>query len=265
MDFIQAFWLAFLQGVTEFLPVSSSGHLALAPAIFGWPDQGLAFDVAVHVGTLVAVLIYFRNDVCIILRDWLRSIFTGEVTTYSRLAWSIVFMSLLIAVAGYYLEELVSTVLRNPVSVAAATILFGLLLWIADRSGKRQRDLDALNWKDVLVVGVSQILALVPGTSRSGVTITAGLMMGLTRQASAKLSFLMAIPVIFMAGTWQARGLADQSASTDWQVLVFGTFVSAVVALVCIHLFLRYINRFSLVPFAIYRLILGVILLVTFL
>lgn len=265
MDYFQAFWLALIQGVTEFLPISSSGHLALVPSVLGWSDQGLAFDVAVHVGTLVAVLIYFRTEVGLLIGDWLQSIINGRSTTYSKLAWSIAFASLLIGVAGYFLEEIVSTVLRNPVSIALTTIVFGVLLWIADARGARDRGLEMLSWKDVLVISIAQIFALIPGTSRSGVTITAGLLMGLTRQASAKLSFLMAIPVILMAGVWQARGLVNQPADIDWGILIFGALISAIVAFICINFFLRYLQRFSLVPFAIYRLILGVILLATFL
>jgi len=264
MDWIQAFWLSLIQGLTEFLPISSSGHLALVPSIFNWPDQGLAFDVAVHVGTLIAVLVYFHRDVVLILRDWFRSLNGGPVTAHSKLAWAIAFATLLVGIAGIYLELIVGTVLRNPISIAAATIIFGIVLGLTDKFGTRRRALDSITWKDVLVISTAQVLALIPGTSRSGVTISAGLAMGLTREAAARFSFLMAIPVITLAGAWQGRGLAEQVQPVQWSILIFAVLVSALVAGFCIHFFLRYLQRFSLMPFVVYRLILGVILLVVF-
>ena len=264
MDMVHAFWLAFIQGVTEFLPISSSGHLALVPSVFGWPDQGRAFDVAVHVGTLAAVLIYFRSDIRLILRDWIGSMTSGVSTVYSKLAWSIVFATLLVGIAGVIFEMFYSTMVRNPMSIAIATIVFGILLGAADILGSKQRSIDSITWCDVLVIGAAQVLALIPGTSRSGITISAGLMMGLSRDAAARFSFLMAIPVITLAGAWETMGLARTDDPVNWPVLGFGVLVSAVVALACIHYFLRYLQRFSLMPFVVYRLILGVILLAMF-
>lgn len=268
MDWTQALWLSVIQGLTEFLPVSSSGHLALAPALFNWNDQGLVFDVAVHVGTLIAVLIYFRKDIVLIIGDWLRSLTGGPVTIHSKLAWSIAFATILIGIAGILFEHIVSTALRNPLSIASATIVFGLLLGAADKFGAKQRRMESISWKDVLFIGAAQVLALIPGTSRSGITISAGLMMGLTREAAARFSFLMAIPVLALAGIWLGKGLfdqADHAQAVQWPILVFATAVSAIIALLCIHYFLNYLQRFSLLPFMIYRLILGVILFVVFL
>jgi undecaprenyl-diphosphatase len=264
MDMVHAFWLAFIQGVTEFLPISSSGHLALVPSVFGWPDQGRAFDVAVHVGTLAAVLIYFRSDIRLIMRDWIGSMTSGVSTVYSKLAWSIVFATLLVGIAGVIFEMFFSTMVRNPISIAIATILFGILLGAADILGAKQRSIDSITWRDVLVIGAAQVLALIPGTSRSGITISAGLMMGLSRDAAARFSFLMAIPVITLAGAWETMGLARTHDPVNWLVLGFGVLVSAVVALACIHYFLKYLQRFSLMPFVVYRLILGVILVAMF-
>jgi len=264
MDFFQAFWLAVIQGFTEFLPVSSSGHLALIPSVFGWTDQGLAFDVAVHVGTLLAVLIYFRQDLSLILRDWVVSVTGGDSTVYSKLAWAIVLASVPVGVVGLFFEPVVSGIFRSPVLIAFATIGFGVVLWLTDWLGKRQRDIREMSWKDVLVISLAQVLALIPGTSRSGVTISAGLAMGLTRQAAARFSFLLAIPVIFMAGTWQVLKMVSGPEVVNWPILVFGSMTSAVVAFLCIYFFLRYLERFSLMPFVIYRLVLGIILLVVF-
>jgi undecaprenyl-diphosphatase len=264
MDFFQAFWLAVIQGFTEFLPVSSSGHLALVPSIFGWTDQGLAFDVSVHVGTLLAALSYFRGDLKLILRDWVVSVTGGDSTAYSKQAWSIIFASVPVGVVGLLFEPVISSIFRSPVCIALATIGFGIVLWLADRLGKRQRDVGEITWKDVLIIGLVQVLALIPGTSRSGVTISAGLAMGLTRQAAARFSFLLAIPVIFMAGLWQVLKMVSGLEAVNWSILIFGSMTSALVAFVCIHFFLRYLERFSLMPFVIYRLALGIILLAMF-
>jgi undecaprenyl-diphosphatase len=233
--------------------------------LFGWPDQGLAFDVAVHVGTLLAVLAYFRKDIGLILLHWLRSLGGGPVTTYSRLAWAIAWATVMVGIAGILLESAVSRWLRDPLPVAAATIGFAILLGWADRAGSRSRNLDDINWRDILAIGGAQVLALIPGTSRSGITITTGLAMGLTREAAARFSFLMAIPVIALAGAWQMRRLVASAEPVAWGVLLFATVVSGLVAFACIHWFLGYIRRFSMMPFVIYRLVLGLILLVVFL
>lgn len=264
-DYLHALWLALLQGFTEFLPISSSGHLILLPALLSWNDQGLAFDVAVHVGTLVAVMVYFRDDVSRICIDWLRSITGGPATPYSRLAWAIGFATIIVGIAGLLLEAFIVRHLRVPVPVAVATIFFGLLLWWADRAGSRQRDIEQIQWRDVLMIGLAQALALIPGTSRSGVTITMGLAMGLTREAAARFSFLLAIPVIILAGVWQTRELVVRGESVNWGVLVFGSVVSAITAYLCIHWFLHFLRRFSMFPFVLYRLALGIVLLWVFL
>lgn len=264
MEYVQAFWLAFIQGITEFLPISSSGHLALVPSLFGWPDQGLAFDVAVHVGTLTAVLLYFRSDIYLILKDWVLSITTRKSTVYSKLAWSIAFATVMVGIGGVLITATLSESLRNPILIASATIVFGVLLGAADMLGKKQRSIEDIRWRDVLVIGAAQVLALIPGTSRSGITISAGLMMGLSRDSAARFSFLMAIPVITLAGIWETIQLARNPEPVNWAVLLFGVLVSAVVAFACIHYFLRYLQRFSLMPFVVYRMVLGVILLAMF-
>ncbi len=268
-EWIQAFWLALIQGITEFLPISSSGHLVLLPALFDWPDQGLPFDVAIHVGTLIAVVIYFRKDLVLILGDWLRSLYTGQTTIHSKLAWFIVFATALTGIAGLILEDLIISAARKPVPIALATIVFGMVLGLTDRLGRKTRALESLGWKDALLIGCAQVLALIPGTSRSGITISAGMMAGLTREAATRFSFLMAMPIIALAGIWQTRNLLVDSAQAEWQtqwgILAFATLVSASVAFICVHYFLQFVQRFSLMPFVIYRLILGVIILALFL
>ena len=264
-EYLQALGLAVLQGLTEFLPVSSSGHLVLLPQLAGWPDQGLGFDVAVHVGTLLAVLLYFRVDVRTLLTHWAGSLVGRPATPHSHLAWAIFLATAITGLAGVLFDEVVERVLRAPVPVALATLGFGIVLGLADRLGAKRRPIGRVRWKDAVVLGCAQALALIPGTSRSGITISAGLLMGLTREAAARLSFLMAIPVIFLAGVWQVRRLIESAAPVRLDLLIFATVVSALVAFGCIHWLLNFLRRHSLLPFVIYRVVLGVILLWVFL
>jgi undecaprenyl-diphosphatase len=265
MDILQIIALALLQGLTEFLPISSSAHLILVPQIVeGWQDQGLAFDVAVHVGTLSAVVLYFRRDITPMAQDWMRSLTSRQQTVNSRLAWAVLFGTIPVGLAGLLFKNFVETELRSPVVIAAATILFGLVLWWADAKGKRNRDEHSITWVDVLIIGCAQALALIPGTSRSGATMTAGLIMGLSRQAAARFSFLLSIPVITLSGLLVTKDLIEQSAPVDWWALVFGTTLAGVTAYLCIHYFLKLLDRIGMLPFVIYRLVLGVVLFFLF-
>jgi len=230
----------------------------------GWDDQGLAFDVSVHVGTLTAVLLYFRHELVPMTRDWRYSLRTRQQTDNSRLAWAVLFGTIPVGLAGLALNHVVETTLRSPLVIAATTIVFGLLLGWSDRAGARRRDEHTINWKDILVVGCAQALALIPGTSRSGVTMTAGLMMGLTRSGAARFSFLLSIPVIVLAGGLKTLELVRQPASTDWSALALGAVLSAISAYACIHVFLKLLERIGMWPFVAYRLVLGVVLLVWF-
>lgn len=261
MDKLHAVWLALLQGLTEFLPISSSAHLILVPKLLGWTDQGLAFDVSVHVGTLLAVVIYFRADVMRLLHAWWRSVMRREHTVDARLAWYLLLGTVPVAVAGLLLHDIVETQLRSPYVIALATIGFGILLWIADLRGRQTRTEQEMSLVDVLWIGFAQALALVPGTSRSGITITAGLALGLTRTAAARFSFLLSIPVILMAGDYEALKLAHQAGSVPWGAILLGTVVAAISAWLSIMLFLRLIERIGMLPFVIYRLLLGCLLL----
>ncbi|HDZ16321.1 MAG TPA: undecaprenyl-diphosphate phosphatase, partial [Methylophaga aminisulfidivorans] len=180
MDFLHILALAILQGLTEFLPISSSAHLILLPIIADWQDQGLAFDVAVHVGTLSAVILYFRKTIVILSADWFSSLKQRQSVGDSKLAWAVIFGTIPVGLAGLFLGDYVETSLRSPLVIAITTIVFGLLLGWADWRGKRIRNENQLTWHDVLFIGIAQAIALIPGTSRSGITITAGLMLGLT-------------------------------------------------------------------------------------
>ncbi|WP_127478360.1 undecaprenyl-diphosphate phosphatase [Sulfurivermis fontis] len=257
MELIQIIALAILQGLTEFLPISSSAHLILLPQMEGWADQGLAFDVAVHVGTLAAVVWYFRRDLLLMTRDWGRSVATRQMVGESRLAWAVLFGTIPVGLAGLLFKGLIETELRSPLVIAWATVVFAPLLWWADVRGRGARSEHAIGWKDVLVIGVAQALALIPGTSRSGITMTAGLMLGLSRSAAARFSFLLSIPVIVLAGGLNTIDLVRGEALVDWTSLLLGSVLSGLAAYLCIHVFLRLLERIGMLPFVIYRLLLG--------
>lgn len=262
MDLLQLVVLALVQGVTEFLPISSAAHLVLVPALTGWDDQGLAFDIAVHVGTLAAVAGYFRGDIAALVRGGLAPLVGRVPDARGRLAWLLVLATVPVGLAGLAFKDVVETTLRAPAVIAWASIGFGLLLWAADRLGARRRDETTLGWRGALLIGVFQALALVPGTSRSGITITAGLLLGLDRAASARFAFLLAIPVIALSGLLQAAELARAGAATPWGALALAAALAAASAWLCIHLFLRFITRIGMAPFVVYRVALGLVLLV---
>ena len=254
--------LAVIQGLTEFLPISSSAHLILPSQVFGWPDQGLAFDVAVHVGTLAAVIWYFRAEVGRLTVAWVGDTVRGRVGQDSGLAWAVIAGTIPAGQAGLLLNDFIETSLRSGLVIAVSTIGFGLVLWWSDAVGRRNRDLPALTMKDAVIIGVAQALALIPGTSRSGITITAALFLGFGREAAARFSFLLSIPLILAAGLLKTLELVEQGGATDWAAIALGAALSFVSAVVCIHLFLKFLERLGLMPFVIYRLVLGLLLLV---
>ncbi len=264
MDEIRAVVLAIIQGLTEFLPVSSSGHLILVPNLFGWSDQGLAFDVAVHLGTLLAVLFFFRHELRSLPAAMLRAVADGDMTEDARLGWAVIAGTLPVGLVAFLFHDGIETYLRSPAIIGAATAGFGVVLWIADRLGRHQRSEYCVRWSDVLVVGLAQTLALVPGTSRSGITITAGLAMGLTREGAARFSFLLSIPVILLAGGSETVQWLKDPDGAAWHILLIGVGVAGLFAYLCIDLFLRFLNRIGMAPFAVYRVILGVYILYEF-
>ena len=260
MTWLQIVVLALIQGVSEFLPVSSSAHLVLVSHFSDWVDQGLAFDAAVHVGTLVAVMIYFRSDLIRLLSAATGRGHAAEKTLLLALLIATLPALLVGAVASGWIELW----LRSPLLIAATTILFGLLLGLADSFGQKRKTVESIGPKSALWIGLSQVLALVPGTSRSGVTITAGLALGLTREAAARFSFLLSIPIIAAAGGWGfVSGLRDGGRFELMQFLL-GATVSSVFAWLTIAVFMAWLRRFGMMPFVVYRLILGVFLLVWF-
>jgi undecaprenyl-diphosphatase len=264
LDLLQTVVLSIVQGLTEFLPISSSAHLILAPRLLAWPDQGLAFDVAVHVGTLLAVVGYFRHEIVTLAGDWSRSLIERRSVGESRLAWAVLLGTVPVGLVGLVSGDFIEQYLRSPLVIATTTIVFGGLLWWADRRSARSRDEHALAWSDVALIGCAQALALIPGTSRSGITITAGLAAGLTRAAAARFSFLLSIPVIVLAGGLETLDLLRADAPAPWLDLVLGAVLSAASAYICIHVFLKLLERVGMLPFVIYRLALGAFLLWVF-
>ncbi|TVO77671.1 undecaprenyl-diphosphate phosphatase [Sedimenticola selenatireducens] len=261
MDSLQILILSIVQGLTEFLPISSSAHLILTPMLFGYTDQGLAFDVAVHLGSLLAVTTYFRHELILMAGDFFRSLKRGAPQTEnSRMVWMIILATLPIIVAGELFISLVQHDLRSTGVIAATTILFGLLLFWYDRQGSQSRDEYSISWRDALTIGLFQVLALIPGTSRSGITMTAGMMLGLTREATSRFSFLLSIPTILMSGSMVTLDLVTHAAPVNWLAMGSGALLSFASAYICIHYFLQLINKISMLPFVIYRLLLGSLL-----
>lgn len=260
MDSFQVVVLALIQGITEFLPISSSAHLILPKELFGWQDQGLAFDVAVHIGTLAAVMVYFRKDVAELLTGWLSSVFFLKKSDNARLAWLIILATIPAGVVGLLFGDLIETHLRSMTVIATTTILFGLVLWYSDAKAGQSLDLAKMSFMFALAIGIAQAFALIPGTSRSGITISAALLLGFSRMDAARFSFLMSIPVILLSGGFKGLSLIETEDAVDWNALFLGIAISAVSAYFCIHYFLGFINRIGMLPFVIYRLILGVAL-----
>ena len=228
----------------------------------GWVDQGLAFDTCVHLGSLIAVLWYFRQDLYEMMLAVWKHLIQRVPSSESRFAFNLLLASLPIIPAGYLLKDLVASDLRSAGVIATATLLFGVVLWWADRSHQQSKPDSELDWKSALFIGLVQCLALVPGASRSGVTMTAALLAGHSRKAASRISFLLSIPAILGASTLNIVELVHARESVDWTPLVTGTLVAGVSAYACIHLFLKWIEKIGFTPFVIYRLLLGTALLI---
>lgn len=261
MDLIHALALAVVQGLTEFLPISSSAHLVLLPAFVQWPDQGLAFDVAVHVGTLAAVVAYFHRELARMIRDWSASLLQMRPVGESALAWCVIVATIPTGLAGLAVNAMAGDALRSVLVIAVANLVFAALLWLADARGARSRDVASLRLSDALLIGCAQALSLIPGTSRSGVTITAAMALGLGRRAAARFSFLLAVPIIALAGGLKGYEALTEQLTVRWDALAVGTVFSALCALACIHTFMLLVERVGMLPFVLYRVVLGVFLL----
>jgi undecaprenyl-diphosphatase len=253
--------LALLQGVTEFLPVSSSGHLALLPTISGWDDQGLLMDVAVHVGTLGAVVVYFWRDLWAMVSGLWAFLSKGKRNQGARLAGLLIVASIPVMIAGYAMNHFYGDGLRDPLVIAWATLGFGVVLYVADKIGLTVRKAEHLYVSDALMIGLAQVLALVPGTSRSGITMTAARLLGMERFEAARFSMLLSIPAILGAGAlkgWELYEGKDTALTSD---AFLATGLAFIAALVSIFFMMAWLRRASFTPFVVYRLVLGIGLL----
>jgi undecaprenyl-diphosphatase len=263
VSFVEAVLLGLIQGLTEFLPISSSGHLRVVPAIAGWDDPGAAFTAVTQLGTMAAVLIYFRRDLWRIGSAWIAAWWTPSLrrTADVRLGWYLVVATIPISVLGLAFADQIETALRDVRLVAAMLIGFGLVMAVADRVGSRAKGIDDVTPSDGITIGVAQALALVPGVSRSGATISAGLFLGYRRADAARFSFLLSVPAVVLSGLFQLRGLGGDG-SPGWAPTAVATVVAFVSGYAAIAWLLRWLTSHTLTVFVVYRLLLGSVLLV---
>jgi len=259
LDFLQAVVLGVIQGLTEFLPISSSAHLRILPELFGWGDPGAAFTAVIQIGTELAVLIYFRHDIWRIGSTWLRSLFKPEYRGHvdARLGWYVIVGSLPIVILGVLFKDFIERDLRNLWVIAVALIVLGLVLGIADRMSTGQRGIKEVTFRDAVLLGLAQAAALVPGVSRSGATISMGLFLGMGREAATRFAFLLAIPAVVGAGLFELKEIPNGENAYGWGPTVVATVVSFVVGYAAIAWLLRYVSTHSYLPFVIYRVALG--------
>ncbi|MBK5909956.1 undecaprenyl-diphosphatase [Rhodothalassium salexigens] len=268
MPLLHLLVLALVQGVTEFLPISSSAHLILVPAVTGWPDQGPVMDLAMHVGTLVAVLVYFRRDTVGLTWAVLAAVRVPAArravagTPYAGLLAALLVATVPVVAAGGLLAALdLVDLLRRPDVIAAASIGFGLLLYGVDMRAPRQRRMSHMGRRPALLIGLAQVLALIPGTSRAGITMTAARALGFRRPDAARFSMLLAIPTILAGGALAAADLAAEGAAGRWRDALIGAGLAFAFALAAIHFLMRWLQRASMTIFVVYRVALGLALL----
>jgi undecaprenyl-diphosphatase len=265
MGWFEAVVLGLVQGLTEFLPISSSAHLRIVGTAFGWDDPGAAFTAIIQIGTEIAVLLYFRRDIARIVTAWVLSLLGRRKNDPdARMGWLIIVGSIPIIVLGLLLQDRIETTFRDLRIVAIALVAFSLILFWADRVGRKRRELADLTVGHGIAYGFAQALALIPGVSRSGGTITAGLFLGYTRAAAARYSFLLAIPAVLGSGFFQAyQALSGDLAGgqIDWGPTILATVISFAVGLLVIAWLLRYLDRGSFTPFVVYRVVLGLLVL----
>lgn len=262
MDALQAIILGIVQGLTEFLPISSTAHLRLVPAFFGWEDPGTAFTAVVQLGTMAAVLLYFRNDLWNIARAWLKSLHdpSARGTLDARLGWYLIVGTVPISILGLAFKDKIETDARQLVLIGIALIVLGLLLELAEKVGRKERDVESLTLKDGILIGVAQACALVPGVSRSGSTITAGLLLGLTREAAARYSFLLSVPAVVLSGLFELKDVGHGGGAGAVPTII-ATIFAFVVGYASIAWLIKYLTKHPVTIFVVYRVVLGVAVL----
>ena len=266
MSILQAIVLGIVQGVTEFLPISSTGHLRIVPAFLGWDDPGAAFTAVTQLGTMAAVLLYFREDLLRIVRAWLRSLRDRSARSEldARLGWYIVLGTIPIGIFGVLFKDRIETGARDLYLIGVALIVLGLVLLLAEKVGKRDRSMEQIETRDGFVVGMAQALALIPGVSRSGATITAGLFLGLDRSSAARFSFLLSVPAVVLSGLLELGSIlsGEEGQDTGATALIVATVFAFLSGYAAIALLLRYLTNHTMVIFVVYRVALGALVLV---
>ena len=264
MDFLRAVVLGVIQGLTEFLPISSSAHLAIFPKFFGWDDPGAAYTAVIQIGTEVAVVLYFWRDIWTIGSGWVRGVFSPAAREEPewRRGWFIIVGSLPIVIIGVALEDLIDREFRNLWVIGTTLIVLGIVLGIAERVGRKTAPIDDLTWPHAVLFGLAQAAAVVPGVSRSGATISMGLFLGYDREAATRYAFLLAIPAVVGAGVYKLKDIPGGENAYGTMPTIVGTVVSFAVGLAVIHWLLRYVSTRSYMPFVVYRIGLGGLVLV---
>jgi undecaprenyl-diphosphatase len=259
IDLLQAVVLGLIQGLTEFLPISSSAHLRILPELFGWGDPGAAFTAVIQIGTELAVLIYFRKDIWRIGNAWVRSLFRPEWRggVDARMGWYIIIGSLPIVVLGVLLKDIIEQDFRNLWIIGTTLIVMGVVLGIADRVGRTDRTIGKLTLRDAVLMGLAQAMALIPGVSRSGATISMGRVLGFDREAATRFAFLLAIPAVVGAGLFELKEIPHGDNAYGWGPTLVATIVSFLIGYAAIAWLLRYVSTNSYLPFVIYRIGLG--------
>lgn len=263
-DLLRALVLGTLQGMTEFLPISSSAHLAIFPKFFGWDDPGAAYTAVVQIGTEVAVILYFWRDIWTIGSGWVRGLFSAQARQEPqwRMGWFIIVGSLPIVVVGLALEDLIDREFRNLWVIGTTLVVLGLLLGLSEKIGRKDRRIDQLTWRHAVLLGGAQAAAVVPGVSRSGATISMGLALGYERAAATRYAFLLAIPAVVGAGVYKLKDIPGGDNAYGTGPTILATLVSFVVGLAVIHWLLKYVSTHSYAPFVAYRVVLGTVVLV---
>ena len=259
IDLLKAVVLGIIQGLTEFLPISSSAHLRIFPELFGWGDPGAAFTAVIQIGTELAVLIYFRKDIWRIANAWLRSLFQPEWrgSLDARMGWFIIVGSLPIVVLGVLLKDVIERDFRNLWIIGSMLIVMGIVLGIADRTSKGDKPIAKITLRDAVLMGVAQAFALIPGVSRSGATISMGRFLGFEREAATRYAFLLAIPAVVGAGLFELKEIPHGHNDFGWGPTITATVVSFLVGYAAIAWLLRYVSTNSYTPFVVYRVVLG--------
>ena len=262
VTWFEAVILGIVQGMTEFLPISSTAHILIVSQIFGWKDPGAAFSAVTQIGTEIAVLVYFRSDIARILQTWFTSLRDTSLRSHmdARMGWYIIIGTIPISLLGLVFSDQIETAARNLWLVASMLIVFGVILGVADALGSRKHDLTELNRRDGLLFGIGQAFALIPGVSRSGATISTGLALGYTRESAARYAFLLAIPAVLASGFYELTKIGKDTTAA-WGPTLLATVIAFFVGIAVISWLLKYVTTHTYKPFVLYRIVLGFVLM----